>query len=177
MRASVVGPPSKKKTLLYSRGKVPDATLRHVRRLVRGADVSVSHGAGLFFDVLLQAPPLPSLELPQLSRSPALWPECCSGQINNSEKPFSSCSPGGGDGPARADEGPGAGGKENRARKAEGMPAMRPTSPGGDFLQGWGNIVIVLVVLHLLALAFWVYKVMSEPTSRHIGRKTEADKE
>ena len=83
----------------------------------------------------------------------------------------------GGDGPARADEGPGAGGKENRARKAEGMPAMRPTSPGGDFLQGWGNIVIVLVVLHLLALAFWVYKVMSEPTSRHIGRKTEADKE
>ena len=71
----------------------------------------------------------------------------------------------------------GGGGKENRARKAEGMPAMRPTSPGGDFLQGWGNIVIVLVVLHLLALAFWVYKVMSEPTSRHIGRKTEADKE
>jgi len=57
------------------------------------------------------------------------------------------------------------------------MPAVRPTSPGGDFLQGWGNIVIVLVVLHLLALAFWVYKVMSEPTSRHIGRKTEADKE
>lgn len=54
---------------------------------------------------------------------------------------------------------------------------MRPTSPGGDFLQGWGNVVIVLVVVHLLALAFWVYKVMSEPTSRHIGRKTEADKE
>jgi len=45
---------------------------------------------------------------------------------------------------------------------------------GGDYLQGWGNVVVALVGLHLLALAFWVWKVVNETTP---AKKSEEDKE
>ena len=59
------------------------------------------------------------------------------------------------------------------------MPEAPPSAGGPDFLQGWGNVVVVLVALHLLALAFWVWKVVSEPTSygKRAANKAPEDRE
>ena len=52
------------------------------------------------------------------------------------------------------------------------MPEV--TVDGGDFLQGWGNVIVLLVGAHLLALAFWIFKLTTEPSKYN---KSEEDRE
>jgi len=63
---------------------------------------------------------------------------------------------------------------EDRTRSHKRISAAMPQISSSDVLQGWGTVVIALVALHLLALAFWIFKVMSEPSP---GKKSEEDKE
>ncbi len=64
------------------------------------------------------------------------------------------------------------------------MPQVQvPQATGEDFLQGWGNVVVVLVGFHLVALAYWVFRLATDPDDGWLGfgrshtRKTEEDKE
>jgi hypothetical protein len=49
-----------------------------------------------------------------------------------------------------------------------------PEAVGSSILQGWGNVVVVLVCAHLVALAYWVFKVATESSP---SKKSAEDKE
>ncbi len=57
---------------------------------------------------------------------------------------------------------------------------MSPVA-GVELLQGWETVVLGLVGFHLLALAFWIFKVATEPSSGWSGfgrpQKRAEDKE
>ena len=65
-------------------------------------------------------------------------------------------------------------------REAGKRFSMAPIS-GFEALQGWETVVMGLVGVHLLALAYWIFKVATEPSSSWSGfgrpHKREEDKE